>query len=1274
MFQWNQIPDNLYTDFSFPGNRNELFSSDSPCFISLLKLSSDEINNNLMSVCDDIITSPLFILIHFNILVSSLPIISDIHKSIISEILNALIVCGKEIISFIRSMYDKSKSIQTTAKENSILTSCLMRVVYLVSEIFAELFRDCFRETEIYKRSNLSQKRMAYDPISADIVILFENLLEFSNAVLSTDIMIIFTPPVPESIIDTIRVMFAPVYLILNQNTLLKKLSYKLVQSIFLCLNRFPFLLIEVGIKISEVLQYSDSGQGVGPVIQNFLKQIIELIPNLSGQIIREVTSRLYLGKDIPEAKILGSVLATVACCDHVQVKSNLNYIIPLLSSECFTIRNGALTAVTEIIRENYNTCKGSTGQIEICLLSSFKKHNKFGFGDKTFDSMECKLLNTLINHLYDINAFVRSRCIHLLNTLWESGSIPLVKQNGILQFLIERLLDKSAIVRKQSSLILVMAMKKHPYKTPILDILSFQQCLHRELKILREMENREIWKLCNHLDSIDTVLNTDIQEILKSNENVNMINEDPTNVDLLYQRFESEISIGFIPDCIAAFDCLKRSINNAKTIFKNEELKEQPIILCLTHHDLLILSTIIRRSKLKDPPDYTNQYKSQKMKVIFLQSAIEFIQLLETCLPTAINFLNSKVHSDVTSAIAFLTEYRKFKLPDHLTCIKPILYLIWSPQQAHQECALYCFSELFMNKFEPQPDYDFIAQVLCKDLLININYREFNTIEKIVMTLVKRKEFPNKLKLALFNYFNLSQELTVSTTKTNALIILCMIGKEDPDIIYDNMFNLVSNCFAKSVLDTDIVMYGCRALNIITSYRNKHKYNIPRFINTHTIFDFIVVFLTTNMFNCASNWTCLMHEVTLLIFQLSQSPLELCELVISQCSKIFQMTYNEEKRITGIARFFCLLGKVAQLHLIMVDTILCRTQNSQPNETFIKNNGEYSKEDEEIQYCHSNSCNILNQLIYEKCLLSKYTHIIVQILKDQEFLNFASEFTSDLSITLSLILQLQSSALYAFSQFMLLSNHLCERYLNLIITLMTNHPSSFLRTSCLSALSDLTLRYPNTLQPWIPFVFMVLRDSNYSVRKHAVIILSHLVHIDMIKMQGYIVEIAYLIYDEDNSISELAHCFFIKIAQEGNSLYNVLPDILSHMFDLENNDLEIDIIKQILKFLFSLIRKEKHVGNLVIKFLQRLKLAKDNKQSQLISYSIFLLPQSECTLSVLVAEFSNVKSAIFDEQTKCHFVNIYNKVNRQPNLNQGIKDLLYKYFQMLNNIIIEEV
>ena len=1281
MFLWNQIPDYLCTEFSFPATKSELFSNDSICLLSKIKLSSDDLKNRLSPVCDEIITSPLFILVHFNILASTLYNISDIPDSLTFEVLNTLIASGREINSFVVSISDNSNLLQTTTKQNAILTSCLMRLVYLVSEIFVEVFRLYFTQFEFRKRCKIS-KRSVYD--STHLMISCTEFLELTNSILSNNIMIIYSPPVPESVIDTIRVMLAPVYLILSQHTLLESLSLKLVQSIFLCLNSFPFLLIEVGMKISEVLQYTNSGQMLRPVIQNFLAQIVELIPNLCGQIIREITSRLHLDKDTPEARILGSVLSTLACCNHVQVESNLYFITPLLSADCYTLRNGALSALTEIIRGKFNTLNGSRDHSEICLVPLSHKDASYTLGGITSETLENKLFNTLVDHLFDINAFVRSRCIHLFNTLWESGSIPLAKQNYILELLIGRLLDKNAIVRKQSCSSIVMAIEKHPYRTATLDVISFQQCLQRELKILNEVNcQNEIWQLCHRLDSIDTIINIDIQEILTVNENVNMIKGDPMNEDCLYSKLESEISIGCIPDCIAAFDWVKRYIPD-KTIFQKEYSNEQPIILSLTNKDLLLLSTIIRKSKIKEhSQDYMNKYKSQKLKVLYLHSAIKFIELMKSCLTTAINLLHSKIPSDVTSAIALLTEYRKSELPDHLICLNPILSLIWSQQQTHQDCALCCFLEFFIYKYVSQPDYVLIAQTLCKKLLTKINYRELYTIEKIVITLVKRKEFPHKLTMAIFNHIIQSQDLIKINIQTNALIILCMIGKGDPKILYDNIFILTNDCFTKNARDLDIGKFGCHALNIITSYQNKHKYNIERFINTHSVFNSILVFLSSSIIDCTKNWTCFMHEAMVLIIQLAQSPLDLYQLVISNCSAIFTIVLNEKKRIIGISRFLCLLGKVAQLQIIMLDNILTLHENSKSNQTLLQRDEYSSKVDEEPQMGlmgtfyddASNSCYILEELIREGSILSKYTHIIVQIIKDQQFINFANKFTDNTSsISLSLILQLQSSALYALSQFMLLSNNLCEHYLNLVITLMKNHPCPYLRISCLNALADLTLRYPNTLQPWIPHVFMMLRDSNCSVRKHAILIISHLTRIDMVKLQGYAVEIAYLIYDEDASISELAHCFFSNIAQEGNSLYNVLPDIVSHMFDLENNYIEVNVIKQILKFLFSNIRKDRCVGNLVFKFLQRMKLASNNKQKELISFSISLLPISENTLNVLVNEFTNLKSVILDDQTKSHFINIYNIFRRQPNLHQGLKDLLNKYFELLNNITINEL
>lgn len=53
-------------------------------------------------------------------------------------------------------------------------------------------------------------------------------------------------------------------------------------------------------------------------------------------------------------------------------------------------------------------------------------------------------------------------------------------------------------------------------------------------------------------------------------------------------------------------------------------------------------------------------------------------------------------------------------------------------------------------------------------------------------------------------------------------------------------------------------------------------------------------------------------------------------------------------------------------------------------------------------------------------------------------------------------------------------------------------------------ALGDLALRFPNLLEPWLDHMYARVHDSSGSVRKNSVLVLSHLILNDMIKVRDH--------------------------------------------------------------------------------------------------------------------------------------------------------------------------
>ncbi|CAI5463261.1 unnamed protein product [Closterium sp. Yama58-4] len=188
----------------------------------------------------------------------------------------------------------------------------------------------------------------------------------------------------------------------------------------------------------------------------------------------------------------------------------------------------------------------------------------------------------------------------------------------------------------------------------------------------------------------------------------------------------------------------------------------------------------------------------------------------------------------------------------------------------------------------------------------------------------------------------------------------------------------------------------------------------------------------------------------------------------------------------------------------------------------------------------------------------------------------------------------------------------------------------------------DLALRCPNLLQPWTPHAYTALSDGDAFVRRQALLVLSHLILYDMMKVnchrscglicsvlggtsaawrcvwrtqscshisshtplfhsrfslprshspprqvKGHISSLAVCLEDPEPRNADLARLFFHELSKKGSSLvYNLLPDMLSHM--AVNPRLSEPSLHAILRFLIAFIDKDKQREGLIDKLCHR--------------------------------------------------------------------------------------
>lgn len=409
-----------------------------------------------------------------------------------------------------------------------------------------------------------------------------------------------------------------------------------------------------------------------------------------------------------------------------------------------------------------------------------------------------------------------------------------------------------------------------------------------------------------------------------------------------------------------------------------------------------------------------------------------------------------------------------------------------------------------------------------------------------------------------------------------------------------------------------------------------------------------------TNTFG--RDWYSVAESSLSALYQIHPAPHAVAAGIIRNlASKTFTTRRNSENGGEGrldripsvpLSHFFFVLGHVALSHLVMTERVTkavrrARVEAELKRGESFRGNGEGKGEkkdfaaelgvgsaaaDAELDAMKEAS---EGQILGEGSLLAPYARVVESYCRHSSLVSAPQE--------------LKSSALLALVKLMTVDARVCEANLQLVFTLLQNHSrlvEAPLRCNLVIALGDLALRFPNIVEPWTGHMYAALGDPEVKVRKTALMVLSHLILNDMMKVKGHISKVAMCLEDDDQRISALAQLFFDELSkketQRGVSpVYNLLPDILSNL--AKEPTLSRNGFRSIMTRLLGYVKKDKQGDALVEKLCQRFAAANqsgDPAQWRNTAFCLSQLPIGDKGLRKLAESFASFKAALADGET----------------------------------------
>ncbi|KAI9082072.1 hypothetical protein K1719_035997 [Acacia pycnantha] len=608
--------------------------------------------------------------------------------------------------------------------------------------------------------------------------------------------------------------------------------------------------------------------------------------------------------------------------------------------------------------------------------------------------------------------------------------------------------------------------------------------------------------------------------------------------------------------------------------------------------------------------PDVGNLEQTRAL-VASLESGLRFSKCICATMPTIVQLMASSSATDVENAILLLMRCRQFQIDGSEECLRKMLPLVFSQDKSIYEAVENAFNAIYIRKNPVETAKNLSS------LVIDSNIGDLAALEFIVGALVSKGDLSSSTISALWDIFCFNISGTTAEQSRGALSVLCMVANSSAGVLGSHLQDIIDIGFGRwAKVDPLLARTASLAIQRLSD-DDKKKLLVT---SGDRIFG-ILESLITGSWLPGNIWYAAADKAIAAIYAIHPTPEAMAADMKQKIAKEKMDAENQSRDSNGTAP-----SGIRKDTDINQELGLAASEDAAFDALFEK------AEKEIISGC-SNEKNLIG---------------------------ICSTFLSKLCRNFGLMQkypELQASAMLALCRFMIIDAEFCDANLQLLFTVVESANSETVRSNCTIALGDLAVRFPNLLEPWTENMYARLRDPCVSVRKNAVLVLSHLILNDMMKVKGYINEMAVRLEDDDKRISSLAKLFFHELSKKGsNPIYNLLPDILSK---LSNQNLTDDSFCNIMQFLIASIKKDKQMESLVEKLCNRFSGVTDVRQCEHLSYCLSQLTFTERGMKKLIELFKTYEHALLEDSVMDHFRNIINKGKKfaKPELKSCIEE-----------------
>ncbi|KAI4467731.1 condensin [Holotrichia oblita] len=659
----------------------------------------------------------------------------------------------------------------------------------------------------------------------------------------------------------------------------------------------------------------------------------------------------------------------------------------------------------------------------------------------------------------------------------------------------------------------------------------------------------------------------------------------------------------------------------------------EGEFLLKLIHNFYLDIASQLLSLADTDREDVKNLNKQQEL-VDYYEDVVKFLKVLETSIQPMRDLLESVNISEMHEAIDFFIATYKFDIDDSLQGILEMLHIMQRPEQDRKVAVTNALKAIFLETdATSMPEHRKIIVDRLINLMETITFDKIDSFKLVIHNWVSEGKLDNNVIECVFQYFIKKHDIP-DKISLKALQLLSLIAPAKKSIVTKNLRMISELVFENRGIDNMIlfsetchlITTGTREQQLVTDKSPPFKLKPADPMWTHIVdilckhFDNVKI----HFYNAAAK------NAVRLIYTLCSKPDEICEAILNAVSKNIDLSNTEQTDALPcflLIRLCVLLAEVAVCQLSFLDETVYKEIKRR---LYVATEKANTKNKRNVKDYSTASSSRRNATTSASIITDDGEESVLEGAQADD-----AEADFILNVLENKIVTLPTS-LGAFAP--------------LIVTICEN-PDKY-DDECLQCVAVLAM--------------LRLNDADLKVQKITFYTLANLLLRDMLRVKSHIAFMAIFISeDENNELSSMSKNFFNTLSVKDNHLYNVLPDIFSHL--VGTKDVDEDQFRFIMKYLINLITSTKHTENLVDRFCIKFMGTEDVYVCRNIAYCLSLLQYNEKAVKKFLENFNSYKHILHDRDVYTFVKQTMNSWNKL--VKNDIKAIVTELEDKINSV-----